>query len=59
MVENGMLFERSYEKEPEEEVYCSCSWCGAEIMYGDDYYDLDDEKVCSDCMDWKRRTAKL
>jgi hypothetical protein len=57
MIENGMLLGR-YGDSEKEEHYCSCSWCSAEIMYGDDYYDLDDDKVCTECMEWKRRKAE-
>lgn len=32
-----------------------CDDCNGEICYGDDYYDIDDHVICSDCINnyWK------
>lgn len=39
---------------------CVCSICGAEIYEGDDYYEVNDEAFCEDCMvDTFRKTAEF
>ncbi|MBQ5320924.1 MAG: hypothetical protein J6K88_02500 [Oscillospiraceae bacterium] len=34
-----------------------CSYCGADIMAGEEYYSLSGEYYCSDCIYSSRRTA--
>ena len=53
-LENGMLIYR--EREPEEA--CKCGWCGGSIYAGEDYYDLEGESVCEECMRGAMRRAE-
>lgn len=41
--------------------FCSCSRCREDIVVGEDFYEIDGENICLDCMDYiiekMRRTA--
>lgn len=52
-LEDGML--KYKEKEPER--LCGCAWCGEAIYIGEDYYDLEGESVCSECIETAKRKA--
>ena len=30
---------------------CKCAWCGEELYFDDEYWELDDEILCEDCAD--------
>lgn len=45
------------EKEEEEQVYHICDWCGTQIYFGCDYYNVGGDKVCEECIRDCRRTA--
>lgn len=34
----------------DEEPSFTCDWCGEDIYYGDEYYDLGNERVCATCI---------
>lgn len=44
---------------PEPTVFARCSNCGIKILDGDDYYDINDEYWCEDCIDERRKTAEV
>lgn len=52
-IENGMVIGG----EPDDIVVFTCAWCGEPIYNGNDYYDLDGDAVCEDCMLSARKTA--
>ena len=31
------------------ESHCKCAWCGEELFFDDEYWELDDEILCEDC----------
>lgn len=35
-----------------------CSECGDDIMEGEEYYDIDGQSICLDCMKYHKKTAK-
>lgn len=39
-----------------EKMY-ECSWCGEPIYYGDDYYNINGEHICENCIRDCRTTA--
>lgn len=39
----------AYGKEPK--GYLTCDWCGGEIYLGTDYYEIQGETICSECVD--------
>ena len=41
----------------EEEKISECAVCGADIMAGYDYYKINDEDWCEECIAEARRTA--
>ena len=46
----------SEDKENNEIAYY-CSFCGEPIYYGEDYYDINDEKICCACISDCKRSA--
>lgn len=44
------------EREPE--VFTFCAWCGDEILEGDDYYMINEQAVCGNCIGDCCRTAE-
>ena len=44
---------------PEPPVFVECVGCGSDIMDGDDYYDIDGDYYCEDCIDQRRKTAEV
>ena len=46
-----------YEDDNAPPVVFTCNDCGDDICEGDDYYDIDDNPVCPDCIEKLRRTA--
>lgn len=44
--------------EGEREVYGHCAICGEEIYYGDELYEICEEKVCRDCIVAARTLAR-
>lgn len=47
MIENRMLIDSEY---PEIEPYCQCDMCGEPIYDGEDYWDINGDIVCEDCL---------
>lgn len=45
-------------KEPDDEVFCTCEWCGGKIYYGDEYYEIGCDKFCEDCINDCRKVAE-
>ena len=45
-------------REDQPEQLCTCAWCGGPIYAGDDYYDLDGESVCEECIESAKRKAE-
>ena len=39
------------------EIAHHCEYCGEPIYYGEEYYDINDEKVCCDCVRELKRRA--
>lgn len=44
---------------PEPPVFAECSGCGTPILDGDDYYDVDGDYYCEDCIYECRKTAEV
>ena len=44
---------------PEPPVFAECSLCGNDILDGDDYYEINGDYYCEDCIDERRRTAEV
>lgn len=44
---------------PEPPVFAECVGCGIDIMDGDDYYDIDGDYYCEDCIYERRKTAEV
>ena len=44
---------------PDPPLFAKCYSCGAEILYGDDYYDIGGDIYCEDCIDEFRKTAEV
>lgn len=44
---------------PEPPVVHVCDQCGDPIYEGDDFYELNDEKWCEECVRDSRKTAEL
>jgi len=42
----------------EEEPVLHCAWCGEDIYAGDDYYEIDKQPVCGNCIGDCCRTAE-
>lgn len=40
-------------------VFAKCSECGNEILDGEDYYDIDGDFYCEDCIEERRKTAEV
>lgn len=47
-----------YYGEGEREEYVHCDVCGETIYYGDEFYEVGNAKVCQDCIDAGKRTAR-
>lgn len=43
--------QRDYDNQlpPEPKVYCCCEICGDDIIYGADYYEVENMNVCLNC----------
>jgi hypothetical protein len=49
----------------DEKVFCNCDWCGGEIYEGEEYLEIQDDKIHDDCfpdyaeehLDPRRRVA--
>ena len=44
---------------PDPPAFAECVGCGCIIMDGDDYYDIDGDYYCEDCMHERRKTAEV
>ena len=44
---------------PAPPVFSKCYGCGVDILDGDDYYDIDGDYYCEDCIDERRKTAEV
>lgn len=44
---------------PEEPVFAECEHCGADIHYGDKYYDLAGHKICAKCITSAEEYAEI
>ena len=44
---------------PEPPVFAECCECGAEILLGDDYYDINGDYYCEECIHVRRKTAEV
>jgi hypothetical protein len=44
---------------PEPERFGTCSVCGAKILDGEDYYNINDDYWCEECIRDARRTAEV
>lgn len=44
---------------PEEPVAFLCSNCGGDIRHGDEYYEINDERWCYDCVSDAHRYAEV
>ena len=44
---------------PEPPAFAECVGCGAVIMDGDDYYDIDGDYYCDECIHERRKTAEV
>ena len=44
---------------PAPQRFARCSACGADIIDGDDYYDIDGDYYCEDCIYESRKTAEV
>lgn len=40
-------------------VFAECDICGYEIYVGDEYYEVEDLKVCENCIFDSRKTAEV
>lgn len=49
----------AYYEPPEARLFANCDWCGDEIFEGDDYYELNGEKVCCECVSRCCREAEI
>ena len=40
-------------REEEPETKCHCAWCGEDLYFDNEYWELDDQILCEDCAkDW-------
>ncbi|MBR5144693.1 MAG: hypothetical protein IKW53_06550 [Clostridia bacterium] len=44
---------------PAPPVFSKCDGCGADILDGDEYYDIDGECYCENCIYECRKTAEV
>ena len=44
---------------PDPPVFAECFECGADILEGDDYYDIGGNCYCVDCIYESRKTAEV
>ena len=54
MIENGMLL--GWDEEERVAFHCDC--CSEPIYIGEDYYEIDDIKICEDCIRDYKKTAE-
>ena len=44
---------------PEPPIFARCHNCGTKIYDGDDYYNINDEYWCEDCIEERHKTAEV
>lgn len=44
---------------PAPSVFAECYGCGADIVDGDEYYDIDGDYYCENCIYERRKTAEV
>ena len=44
---------------PDPPVFAECVGCGNDILDGDDYYDINGDYYCEDCIYERRKTAEV
>lgn len=44
---------------PDPEVFARCEICGEPIYDGEDYYEIDGQRYCEDCVYDARKTAEV
>ncbi|WP_099206196.1 hypothetical protein [Scatolibacter rhodanostii] len=49
---------RGCPNEPPPKAIHECVWCGSSILEGQDYYDIDGEPWCENCIKSSRTTAE-
>lgn len=48
-----------YPRGMEERVFTTCDWCGADIVVGEDYYNIHGEILCCKCVEDCREEAEI